>query len=162
VLHARQERRPAVISHIESLLDLGDRWMSGEYNVDPVLPVFSLSALSLAPIAYRNRIEPMAREVIRNQQPDGSWPGVSLFHALDTMLNVSSPEARKAILLAVPKLLSEQRDDGSFDDSADEELALVALRALRSVGSGRTTPKPPRYSNPGKRPDLKRRDRAGR
>ena len=104
----------------------------------------------------------LARRIIARQREDGTWVNTSLFHALDTLLTFSMPETRAAIRIAAPRLIDMQNDQGAFDDVGDEELALVALRALKTLGAGSSTPKPPRFSLPGTRPKRRRHNRAGR
>lgn len=148
VLQARREARPPVRRHIESLLFLQEGWRLGRFEAPLDLGFFALGALSLAPIEYRRQVERMIDHLTEFQQPDGSWPDASLFHVLDVLLSTPTPATREALRRSAPVLLARQRSDGTFDDDANEERALIGLRVLRFLGVGRTTPRPPRYSLP--------------
>jgi hypothetical protein len=132
-LRAGEDRREPIRRHLESLLDLRGMWETWGSGWDPNLTLFALSALAQAPIDLRDRVRTAVAHVLAHQQPDGSWPGADLFHAVDTLLSVHSPEARAAVRRAAPLLAMEQRPSGAFDDADNEERALVALRALRTA-----------------------------
>lgn len=146
VLQARQERRDAVIRHVESLVDLADRWRRAEFPVETELAFTALSAVAVAPLQYRPAAEGMAARLIDQQQPDGTWDKTSTFQAIDALLSVPSAESQVAVRHATESIIQEQRPDGSFDDDANEERALIALRAIWSIGTRRSTPRPPRLS----------------
>ena len=61
---------------------------------------------------------------------------------LDGMLTLRSSAAREVIGRAMPRLLQMQRPSGAFDESEDDELALIALRALRTQAVTRSAPQP--------------------
>lgn len=161
-IQARQDGRAAVRHHIEGLLDLNDRWLQGEFDPPLALTFFTLNALAVAPIHYRERIHALMDHVTGLQKPDGSWPGVSLTQALETMLSIAVPASRAAIQRAAPLLIDMQQTDGSFDPTGNEHAALIALRSLRSIGTSGATPKPPRIRTARPRPSRPRRNPAGR
>lgn len=162
IIQAHQDRRAGVIRHIEGLLDLHERWQRGEFEPPLVLIFFALNALAVAPITYRNRVQALADYVIGLQEPDGSWPTVSVIQALETMQSLALPSARAAIQRAAPLLITQQQPDGSFDPSGNEHVALIALQALKSLGTSGATPRPPRFNTPMPRPGRPRRKPAGR
>lgn len=130
VLWAREDRREAVRRHLESLLALPGLWDHWDGRWAPDLVFFVLGALAPAPLEYRGRLAELAAHIARQQQPDGSWPSASLFHALDMLWSVPTTAAREAMRRALPLLVARQREGGAFDDEAHEERALIGLRAL--------------------------------
>jgi hypothetical protein len=72
----------------------------------------------------------LGQGIVEHQAEDGTWAKADLFHTLDALLAVGSSEARDAVRRAIPALLSRQRADGSFGSTAQQERALIALRAL--------------------------------
>jgi hypothetical protein len=142
VLQAREERRPAVIRHLDSLIELAGRWERGELAVHVDLLFAALSAIAMAPLQYRQHAEHMAHGLVQRQGSDGTWPNATLWHALDALLSVHSPDVKESIRRAMPRIVGLQRPDGSFDDTGNEEIALIALRALRTLETIPTLPRP--------------------
>jgi hypothetical protein len=100
----------------------------------PTLPdelaASALGVVAIAPAPYRDRLPGCLERVAASQQPQGTWGDANLFHMLEALLLAGIRPARTIIQRAVPALLTLQRPDGSFDDSAHEERALIGLRAL--------------------------------
>jgi len=65
-----------------------------------------------------------------NQGVEGDWPSADLFQVLDALLAVDTPEAQVTVRRAATALASRQRADGTFGPSAQQERALIGLRAL--------------------------------
>ena len=124
VLRAGHERRTAVRSHLDGLLSIR--------AIDPHLAFVALGALGLAPPNLVERLGPLIDEVSERQQEDGSWPSVTIFHATDMLSGVPTPRARAAVRGAGPLVASMQTDDGAFDETGSEEIALIALRTLHT------------------------------
>jgi len=122
VLRAGHENRAPVRAHLESLLRLR--------VLEPHLGFVVLAALGMAPPQYWTRIEPLVAEVARHQHEDGSWPGVTVFHAVELLFTVPTPAARELIARAAPCIARQQVGSGAFDETANEAIALTALRAL--------------------------------
>lgn len=122
VLRAGHEERHPVTTHLERLLRLR--------VLEPHLGFVVIGALGMAPPQYRARIESLVDEAGRHQQDDGSWPGVTVFHAADLLMTVPTPAARALIRKAAPYIASKQTPSGAFDPEDDELLALIGLRAL--------------------------------
>jgi hypothetical protein len=130
VLLAGQHERPAVQRHVASLLGLRsawDRW--GEYFA-PDLLIAALHALAYAPEPLRGPVPGLAAILAARQAEVGDWPQSDLFAALEALLAVRSPEARTAVRRAAPAVLARLRRDGSFGPLAQQERALIGLRAL--------------------------------
>jgi hypothetical protein len=72
----------------------------------------------------------LASIIARQQTADGNWPNADLFATVETLLALRTPDAHAAVRRAIPALLSRQRPDGSFGSTAQQERALIALRAL--------------------------------
>lgn len=133
VLRAGEDRRAAVLAHIESLFHLVDRWQDQRQFPDSMDVVFlTLGALGLAPLEYRDRVERTADLIIGLQNDEGTWDGTSVFHAVDGMMAIRGLAAQRAIGRALPRMLALQQASGAFDDSETDELALIALRAVKS------------------------------
>jgi hypothetical protein len=120
--------RPQVEQHVMSLARLRDGFSDWGGYWAPDLAASALHAL-----AASQRVElaaELAAVVAANQSADGTWPGADLFHVLEAVATVPTPEARTALRRAAPALLERQRPDGSFGNTAREERALIALRTL--------------------------------
>jgi len=65
-----------------------------------------------------------------NQGVEGDWPSADLFQVLDALLAADTPEAQVTVRRAATALASRQRADGTFGASAQQERALIGLRAL--------------------------------
>lgn len=131
VLRAREDRRSSVRQHVETLLDMHEFWERLGTDRSADLALLALGALCLAPIEYRHRVDELTDHVVLQQLPDGSWPNVHFFNALDTLLCASTRAAQYAVKRATPLLCSLQRENGAFDPSESEEITLIGLRALR-------------------------------
>jgi hypothetical protein len=133
LLRARQDERPRVHRRIERVLSL---WPT----VPDELAASALSVVAIAPAPYRDRLPSCVERFGASQQADGSWESAGLFHVLESLLLAGIRPARALVAKAVPAILVLQRPDGSFDDPAHEERALIGLRALlvsQEDGTGR-------------------------
>lgn len=90
-----------------------------------------LGALALAPPEQRHHLDGLIARLARAQEPGGDWKDADLLHVLDAMLVAGIRSARAVVAKAVPALLQRQRADGSFDAPANEERALIGMRALQ-------------------------------
>jgi hypothetical protein len=122
VLRAGHEDRGPVRGHLERLLRL-------KLN-DPRLAFVVLGAIGLAPPQYLPRTAPLLDETARGQRPDGTWPGVTVFHAVDLLMSVPNAQARALVARAAPHIASLQSASGGFDPTDNQALALIAVRAL--------------------------------
>jgi hypothetical protein len=127
-LRGRLESRPSVDRHLASLLQLQERWSdwSSYFAGDAI--VAGIHAL-----AFSSRGELLTRLssiIATHQAHDGTWPTADFFHTLETLLALGTPDAREAVRRSVSALLARQRMDGSFGSTAQQERALIALRAL--------------------------------
>ncbi len=143
-LQARHERREAVRRHLDSLFHLIERWENQEFVAAPDLQFIVAAAVALAPLEDRDRTAMLVRHLAGAQQPDGTWERVWLFNALDAMLLAPWPEALEAARQAGPALVDRQQPSGAFDETDNEEIALIALRALWAHGSSRAIARAPR------------------
>ena len=133
VLRARQDGRTAVCRHVEGLITMDLLWDERATSFSSDLTFLALGALALAPLQFKAHVDDLVRRVLDQQLPDGSWQDAHLFNALDMLMSASTPEVRPAVKRAVPLLIGMQRDDGSFDETGNEEMVLIALRAFRSA-----------------------------
>lgn len=90
-----------------------------------------LGALALAPPEHRHHLDGLIARVARAQSPKGDWPDADLLHVLDALLVAGIRPARAVVVKAVPALLGRLQPDGTFDRPANEERALIGLRALQ-------------------------------
>jgi hypothetical protein len=123
------ERR-AIQRHSASLLHLQTQWQewNGYFAADVI--VASVHALAYLTGPRRADAAQLASVLAANQAEDGTWPNADLFHTIEALLAIGTAEARTVVRRAVPALLTRQRADGSFGSTAQQERALIALRAL--------------------------------
>lgn len=122
VLRAGHEDRAPVRTHLERLLALK--------TVDPHLAFVVVGALGMGPPPYQERITHLMDATAAHQREDGTWPGVTVFHAVDLLLSVPSAAARALVRQAAPYIAGLQTPSGAFDPTESEAIALIALRAL--------------------------------
>jgi hypothetical protein len=96
----------------------------------PDVKVSAVHALAYVNGSRRDRLPSLAAPIVANQAEDGTWSGADFFHTIEALLAIGSPEARESTRRALPALLARQRADGSFGSTAQQERALIALRAL--------------------------------
>ena len=94
--------------------------------------------MAIAPPAHRGATLKAALFIAENQQDDGTWPNADFFHTLESLLAANTPPARKAVARAVPALVGMQRKDGAFGATAQEERALIGVKALVLKGKSLT------------------------
>jgi hypothetical protein len=129
-LRGRQEHRPAVAQHLLSLIRLQEQWADWNGYFAPDAIVSGIHALAFVGGPHRQILTGLAGTVAANQAEDGTWANADLFHTLEALLALGTVEAQAAVRRAVPALLARQRIDGSFGSTAQQERALIALRAL--------------------------------
>lgn len=129
-LRCRLEQRPDVERHLLSLIQLQEQWhdWSGYFAADAI--VAGIHALAFVSGSHRELLPKLASTLAANQAPDGSWQHADLFHTLEALLALNTPEAHAAVRRAVPALLARQRADGTFGATARQERALIALRSM--------------------------------
>jgi hypothetical protein len=121
--------RPLIERHLASLLQLQQQWTDWNGYFAPDAIIAGIHAIACG--SQSGEVRAKLSSVIAAQQGrDGNWPNADLFHTLEALLALGTPEAREAVRRAVPALLSRQRLDGSFGTTAQQERALIALRAL--------------------------------
>lgn len=133
VLMAGLAGRASVKKHLTSLSLLAEVWTDWGGYWAPDLVASALHPLAIAPPLHRGATLKTAAFIAENQREDGTWSNADLFHTLEALLAANTPPARKAVARAVPALLALQRKDGSFGPTAQEERALIAVRALVAV-----------------------------
>ena len=92
--------------------------------------IAGLHALAVAGPRHRRPWRRWSTWSPRTSGCDGVWPNADLFATLEALLAADLPAARQVIGRAVPALLERQRADGAFGATAQQERALIALRAL--------------------------------
>jgi hypothetical protein len=129
LLRARQDVRPGVSQRVDAL---AGEWPPFRYD----LAACALGTLALAATPHRERLPGFVQQVGEAQGKDGTWSNVNLFHMLEALLLAGIRPARDLIVKSVPALVSLQREDGSFDEEANEERALIGLNALLVAQEG--------------------------
>ncbi len=121
---------PSVEQHFNSLLHLQDQWENWNGYLSPDAIVSGIHALALVPTTPDAVLSRLAASVAANQAADGTWANADLFHTVEAMVAVGTAAAHASVRRAVPAILARQRADGSFGPTAQQERALIALRAL--------------------------------
>jgi hypothetical protein len=110
VLRAGQAGQLAVERHLQSLARIAEQWTDWSGYFAPDIIVTGL--------------------VTTNQAVDGEWPSADLFLVLDALLAAGTAEAQVTVRRAGTALDARQRADGTFGPMAQQERALIGLRAL--------------------------------
>lgn len=135
-LRAGLGSRPGVARHLESLRLLADEWTEWNGFFAPDVIVAGLHALAYGGPDYRGTVETLVDLVSAHQRLDGFWPNADSFATLEALLATGLPEAQRVMRRVAPALEDRQRTDGSFGATAQQERALIALRALRWAEEG--------------------------
>jgi hypothetical protein len=123
--------RPGPEQHLESLRLLAEQWTSWNGSFVPDVIVAGLHALALGGPRAVASVEQLVGMIAAHQAPDGLWPNADLFATLEALHATGLEAARAAVGRALPPLAERQRADGTFGAMAQQERALIALRAFR-------------------------------
>lgn len=122
--------RPPIERHLQSLARIAEQWTEWNGYFAPDLMVAGLHALALGGPAYADIVRRLVGLVLAHQRIEGEWPGADLFQVIDALLAAGTPEAQVTVRRAGTALNARQRSDGTFGTTAQEERALIGLRAL--------------------------------
>jgi hypothetical protein len=122
--------RPSVKRHIHSLARISEQWTEWNGYFSPDAIAAGLHALALAGPEHRGIVDRLVGVVTRNQGIEGDWVNADLFQVLDALLAAGTLAAQVAVRRAATALSARQRPDGTFGTVAQEERALIGLRAL--------------------------------
>jgi hypothetical protein len=136
VLRAERQARPPVTRHLDSLRLLAAGWTDWTGFFAPDVIVAGLHALALGGPEYRSEVDRLVDLVADRQRLDGLWLGADLFPTVEALQAAGTPVARATVRRAIPALEERQRADGSFGATAQQERALIALRALKWAAGG--------------------------
>lgn len=123
LVRARRDNRPGVAAAIRD-------FAVGRQPPTLNLSASVLGALALAPPEHRHHLDGLIARLGAAQDGGGDWPGADLFHMLEALVLAGIVPARTLVSRAIPALLGRQREGGAFDEPADDERALIGLRAL--------------------------------
>ena len=123
--------RPGPAQHLEGLRLLAEQWTGWNGSFVPDVIVAGLHALALGGPDARATVEQLVGMIAAHQAPDGLWPNADLFATLEALHATGLEAARIAVGRALPALAERQRADGTFGVMAQQERALIALRAIR-------------------------------
>lgn len=129
-LRAGYQTRPMIQQHLQSLVRLADQWTDWNGYFAPDVILSGLHALAVAGGPYREVVGRLVELIAANQAADGTWSNADLFYALEALRAADTAAARESIRRAVPALVARQRADGTFGAMAQQERALIGLRAL--------------------------------
>ena len=136
VLRAGLGDRAGPAQHLESLRLLAEQWTSwNDGSFVPDVMVTGLHTLALGGPTARASAEQLVGMIAAHQTPDGLWPNADLFATLEALHATGLEAARTAVGRALPALAERQRADGTFGAMAQQERALIALRAFRWADS---------------------------
>jgi hypothetical protein len=130
VLRAGQAGQLAVERHLQSLARIAEQWTDWSGYFAPDIIVTGLHALALGGPEYAGVVDRLVSLVTTNQAVDGEWPSADLFLVLDALLAAGTAEAQVTVRRAGTALDARQRADGTFGPMAQQERALIGLRAL--------------------------------
>jgi hypothetical protein len=136
MLRAGESSRPPVRRHLESLARFAEQWSAWGSALAPDAIVAGMHALAEAGPPWSDATNRLLTVVAERQGADGGWSEVDLFPVLDMLLAVGSPEALAVVSRALPALAARQRSDGTFGATAQQERALIGLRAAVRTGRG--------------------------
>ena len=122
--------RPSVRRHVDALAAVTGQWTTWGGYFAPDLILVVMHALAAAGAERREVVRRLAALAAASQQADGTWLNTDFFHALEGLRAGGTEEAREAIRRAMPALIARQRPDGTFGPTAQQERALIGLRAL--------------------------------
>ncbi|HEX2218875.1 MAG TPA: hypothetical protein VHG35_08725 [Gemmatimonadales bacterium] len=122
--------RPPIERHLQSLARISEQWTEWNGYFAPDLMVAGLHALALGGPAYGDIVRRLVGLLVAHQRIEGEWSGADLFQVIDALLAAGTPDAQVTVRRAATALTARQRNDGTFGTTAQEERALVALRAL--------------------------------
>ena len=130
VIRAGYGARPSVRQHLQSLVRIAEQWTewSGYFSPDTI--VAGLHALAVAGPAYRSIVDKLVGVITTHQGIEGEWAAADLFQVLDALLAAGTPEAQVTVRRSTTALVARQRLDGTFGTMAQQERALIGLRAL--------------------------------
>lgn len=137
VLRAGAGDRQSLDLHLDVLVALSEQWTVWGGYFAPDLLVATLHALALAGPDRRDAVDRLVELAIASQAADGSWPNADLFHVLEALHATATERALAGVRRAVPAISARQRPDGTFGPTAQQERALIGLRALLWAELGR-------------------------
>jgi hypothetical protein len=130
VIRAGHGERPTVNHHLQSLGRISEQWIEWQGYFPPDTIVAGLHALAVAGPGYRGIVDRLVGLITTNQGVEGEWPAADLFQVLDALLAAGTLEAQVTVRRSATALMARQRTDGTFGAMAQQERALIGLRAL--------------------------------
>jgi hypothetical protein len=129
-LRAGRGESPSIKRHIQSLARISEQWTEWNGYFSPDTVVAGLHALAMAGPEHRGIVDRLVGVVTSNQGVEGEWPSADLFQVLDALLAADTLEAQVTVRRSATALSARQRTDGTFGTMAQQERALIGLRAL--------------------------------
>ncbi|CAN5852906.1 hypothetical protein BH24GEM1_BH24GEM1_04840 [soil metagenome] len=130
VLRTGRGGGPPVQRHLQSLARISEQWTEWNAYFAPDTIVAGLHALAAAGSEYQDVVRRLVGLVMSNQGVEGGWTHADLFQVLDALLAAGTLEAQVTVRRAATTLSASQRADGTFGTTAQQERALIGLRAL--------------------------------
>ena len=129
-IRAGHRDQPSIRRHLQSLAQISEQWTDWDGYFAPDVIVAGLHALAAAGDLHRAVVRRLLDLLTMNQAVDGEWPSADLFQVLEALRAADTPEAQVTSRRATTALIARQRVDGTFGASAQQERALIGLRAL--------------------------------
>ena len=128
-LRAGLAERQAIDRHVASLIYLQKQTpdKNGYFAADVIIS--AVHALAYVTGPRRNEVPPLA-SLLAEKNSSVARENADLFHTVEALVAIGTPEARTLLGEFIPALLARQRADGSFGSTAQQERSLIALRAL--------------------------------
>jgi hypothetical protein len=115
---------------VQSLARVSEQWREWTGYFSPDVIVAGLHALAVAGPEHGPTVRRLVGLITANQGLQGEWPNADLFQVVDALEAAGTLEAQVTVRRVADILAERQRADGTFGSVAQQERALIGLRAL--------------------------------
>lgn len=116
--------------HLESLARVAEQWTEWGGYFAPDTIVAGLHALALGGPSHADIVHRLVDTVMAHQRIEGEWLNADLFQVIDALQAAGTLDAQVTVRRATTALMARQRSDGTFGTTAQQERALIGLRAF--------------------------------
>ena len=128
-LRAGLAERQAIDRHVVSLIHLQKQAPEKNGYFAPDVIIAAVHALAYVTGPRCQYVPQLAGLLAQKQSTEGPEKA-DLFHTIEALVAIGTPEAGGILRQLMPSLLARRRADGSFGSTAQQERSLIALRAL--------------------------------